>query len=219
MATRLKNYGSGKDTTQEDHTKHNKKGEKDQKRIEKKDRQKELTENIALSYQTIRPTIIQAQRVLKILDTLKTKFLVTQSLNFEFLRHFENQETLQNSKLDISLVQKLSKSTLDTLSKLAVLQRKMYELMEQEIPQESQTGEEEQDDDSRRNDDHDDEDNQEAKERRAKEEAEKERIRKEREGQVLTLKNKMQGDYNNLVRQLERDQNEYAIIKVSFILA
>jgi hypothetical protein len=214
MATRLKPHGKAGDPSAEDQAKAHKKGEKDQKRLEKKEKQKELTDNIIMSYQTIRPTIIQAQRILKILDTLKIKFSITQSLNFDFVRHFETPETLESSKLDMGRVNRLAKHTLASLAKIASLQRKMHELLSQETAQESQAGEEEQED-SRRDEDLDDDDNQEVRERKAKEEAERERIRQEREGQVMYLKEKMEGDFNNLVRQLERDQNEYAIIRVT----
>jgi hypothetical protein len=214
MASRARGGAKPGEPTPEELAKANKKGEKDQKRIEKKLRQTELTDNIKMSYQTIRPTIIQAQRILKILDTLKIKFQISQLLNFEFVKHFESDETMEASKLEPSKIAKLSKPTLSCLAKIAGLQRKMHDLLSQEAVQESQVGEEEQDD-SRRDEDLDDEDNQEARERRAKEEAEKERIRQERESQVMYLKEKMEGDFNNLVRQLERDQTELAVIRVT----
>lgn len=213
MASRIK-QGLGNRDAVEDQGKVNKKGEKDRQRIERKERQRELTDNIALSYQTIRPTIIQAQRVLKILDTLKTKFAVTKYLNFEFVRHFEDATTLEGSNLDKSKIAMLSRPTLEGLAKIAAIQRKMLELLEQETVQESQAGEEEQDE-SRRDEDLEDEDNQEARERRAREEAERERIRQEREDQVMTFKHKMEGDFNNLVRFLERDHQEFALVKVN----
>ena len=64
-------------------------------------------------------------------------------------------------------------------------------------------------------DEDEDEDNKENQERKAREEAEREKLRQERENQVLTFRDKMEGDFNNLVRQLERDSQDYEIIKVN----
>lgn len=207
--------GQNKENHADEQGKGPKKGEKERqaKRAERKLRQKELTVNISAAYQTIRPTIIQAQRILKIIDTLQAKFSITKYLNFEFVKHFEPQETQAASNLNSDSVSRLSKVTRGYLAKIAYIQSKIYELLEQEAPQQSETGEEEDDGYSKRDDD-DDEDNKEAQERKAREEAEKEKLRQERENQVLTFRDKMEGDFNNLVRQLERDSSDYEIIKV-----
>lgn len=214
-ALRNKQAGHAKEAGGDEQGKGVKKGEKERqiKRQERKVRQKELTDNISAAYQTIRPTIIQAQRILKIVDNLQAKFNITKYLNFEFVKHFESSETLASSNLNQEKVAELSKVARSHLMKIALIQNKIHELLEQEAPQQSEAGEEENENYSKR-DDEDDEDNKEAQERRAREEAERERLRQERENQVLTYRDKMEADFNNLVRKLERDDSDYQIIKV-----
>lgn len=184
--------------------------ERAERRQINKNIQSELTSNIALAYQTIRPTMIQAQRILKIIDNLKEKFLISGYLDFDFMKLFESQTALNASGLNLSEVAKLSGTTKDYLKKLARIQNQINEILVQDIHSVSEAGEEEEDH-SKRDDSEDDPD----KEPSVKEvNQEEEQLKREREGKVLELRSKMEGDYKNLVRHLERSEHDMEIIKV-----
>ena len=186
----------------------------DKERIEKrqinKNIQAELTSNIALAYQTIRPTMIQAQRILKIIDNLKEKFTISAYLDFDFMKHFENQASLNNSGFNLSEVARLSGTTKDYLKKLARIQNQINEILVQDVHSISEAGEEEEEH-SKREDSEEDPD----KEPSVKEvNQEEEQLKRERETKVLDLRAKMEGDYKNLVRHLERCEPDMEVIKV-----
>merc|ERR1712139_717432 len=96
---------------------------------EKKESQKELTQALLNAYSAIKPTIIQAQRILKIIDSLCEQVTIAKCLNYKFVKHFQDQTSLQKSDLDLDLVAQLSKnSTLKNLRDLAELLIKVVEL-------------------------------------------------------------------------------------------
>jgi len=87
---------------------------------EKKESQKELTQALLNAYSAIKPTIIQAQRILKIIDRLCEEIAICRYLNYRFVKHFKDDESLKASGLDLDLVDQLSpNSILKNLGSLA----------------------------------------------------------------------------------------------------
>ena len=86
-----------------------------------KDHQKELTLSILNAYSAIKPTIVQAQRMVKIIESLCEQITVAKYLNYKFVKNFVDDEALQNSELDSDLVSQLSQnSTFKYLRLLAI---------------------------------------------------------------------------------------------------
>jgi len=72
------------------------------------------------AYSAIKPTIIQAQRILKIIDRLCEEISICRYLNYRFVKHFKDDESLKASGLDLDLVDQLSpNSILKNLGSLA----------------------------------------------------------------------------------------------------
>jgi hypothetical protein len=76
-----------------------------------KDHQKELTLSILNAYSAIKPTIVQAQRMVKIIESLCEQITVAKYLNFKFVKNFVDDDALQNSELDSDLVSQLSQNS------------------------------------------------------------------------------------------------------------
>jgi hypothetical protein len=179
-----------------------------EKRAENKKIQSELTQNIAFAYQSIKPTIIQAQRILKIVYAMKEKVEMSQYLNYDFMKHFESPEMLAESGLKLDLVEQLSPDAKEYMQKMAIIQNQMHEELIKDVHSVSETGEEEETD-SRK-----DYDEEEDKESTVKEFNEEEENQKRlREQKVLELKGQMENDYNNFLRYLEKYPRDYEIIK------
>lgn len=202
-----------RDSASGDHARGNKK-HNEKERIERHERNKqtmkELTSNIAQAYQTIKPTIIQAQRILKLLDNLVEKVHITKYLDYEFVKHFETQESLKQSKLDSKLVAKLSATAFAYLKVVAKLQNEIHSTLEKDVQSVLEVGEEEEEQDN------DDDDNDETKKKSVDLEAQRkeEEERAMREARVNELRTRMEGEFLNLVRHLERFHNDHDIVKV-----
>lgn len=95
---------------------------------EKKESQKELTQALLNAYSAIKPTIIQAQRIQKIIDRLCEEISVCRYLNYRFVKHFKDDESLRASGADISLVDQLSQNSI--LKSLQKLSEKLLEIIE-----------------------------------------------------------------------------------------
>lgn len=163
---------------------------------------------------TIRPTIIQAQRILKIVESLYQKMIITKYLNFEFLAHFVDEETRDNSGLDQDLLQCLKPKTLQYLGKISRYQQDIFNLKNQdyvEAPDEDLMEDEEEMDSNLplMDDEQDDQ-----KEETETENEEEKRAREERKTQVLELKEEMSSVYRNFVRHLTKNKGDVEIIKV-----
>ena len=194
-----------------------KKGERE--RLEKhslnKKVQKELTLNISQAYLSIKPTIIQAQRILKIIENLSQKVYITKFLNYEFVKHFDNPTALEQSGLKMELVNRLTPITRNFLGKISKIQNTMHNLLVKDVHSVSEVGEEEEEQSNRFEDD---------EELEKKQALESEHDREEqlhrilREKKVMELRLAMDGDFNNLVRQLEKEPNDFKIIQVSFLV-
>merc|ERR1712166_880665 len=95
---------------------------------EKKESQKELTQALLNAYSAIKPTIIQAQRILKIIDRLCEEITVCRYLNYRFIKHFKDDESLKASGLDIDLVDTLSQNSV--FKNLGTTAEKLLEIIE-----------------------------------------------------------------------------------------
>ena len=95
---------------------------------EKKESQKELTQALLNAYSAIKPTIIQAQRILKIIDRLCEEIAICRYLNYRFVKHFKDDESLKASGLDLDLVDQLSPNSI--LKNLGSLAEKLLEIIE-----------------------------------------------------------------------------------------
>merc|ERR1711988_1998636 len=95
---------------------------------EKKESQKELTQALLNAYSAIKPTIIQAQRILKIIDRLCEEISVCRYLNYRFVKHFKDEESVKASGLDVELVDQLSENSV--LKNLRSLAEKLLEIIE-----------------------------------------------------------------------------------------
>ena len=131
---------------------------------EKKESQKELTQALLNAYSAIKPTIIQAQRILKIIDRLCEEIMICRYLNYRFVKHFKDDESLKASGLELDLVDQLSPNSI--LKNLGSLAEKLQEIIELRGGREDQSISDEQEvsegSDSQENDDDgasDDEDN------------------------------------------------------------
>ena len=95
---------------------------------EKKESQKELTQALLNAYSAIKPTIIQAQRILKIIDRLCEEISVCRYLNYRFIKHFKDDESLKASGQDIDLVDTLSQNSV--FKNLGTTAEKLLEIIE-----------------------------------------------------------------------------------------
>lgn len=199
-----------------DSNRYMKKSEKErlERRAINKVLQKDLTKSISQAYQTIRPTMIQAQRLLKIIDNLYQKFDISKYLDYDFIKHFESTERLKSSGMNLSDVNSLSSVVKDYLKKISKVQNEMHEILEKDVLLVSEIGEEEEE--HSRNDDEDGEDKEQSNNELNEKEEEEKRIREQK---VNELKYKMDNDYKNLVRHLERSEKDMLIIKVESYLS
>ena len=199
-----------------DSNRYMKKSEKErlERRAINKVLQKDLTKSISQAYQTIRPTMIQAQRLLKIIDNLYQKFDISKYLDYDFIKHFESTERLKSSGMNLSEVNSLSSVVKDYLKKISKVQNEMHEILEKDVLLVSEIGEEEEE--HSRNDDEDGEDKEQSNNELNEKEEEEKRIREQK---VNELKYKMDNDYKNLVRHLERSEKDMLIIKVESYLS
>jgi hypothetical protein len=188
----------------------------EKERIEKKMQNKEiqgtLTKNLEQAYSTIKPTIIQAQRILKIVDDVVKKFNITKFLNFEFLKHFENDERLTESGLDQGLVASISRPTFLLMRKVAGIQNEIEVVLAMDYQSVSQAEEEEDDEFEKK---HELDDESQSKQEQVNEVNEEEvKAKVEREKQVHELRLKMGGEFKSLIRSVSNCPKDEDILKV-----
>ena len=181
----------------------------------KKQKQISLTNNLKQAYNAIKPTIIQAQRILKIVENLEEKIALSKYLNYDFMKFFVDEVTLEGSGLDLNLVESLKPRTRKYLETLSRIQQQIFMLKDEDFEEESELddmeeGEEESEMMSRRDDDEDSERDA------VEEENEEDRLaREERVRQANELGDQMSGIFRNLIRFLLKNKQDVEIIKVS----
>ena len=94
---------------------------------DKKVKQKDLTNELQKAYSAIKPTIIQAQRIQKIIDGQYEKILIAKYLNYHFVKYFRDNEAIKTSGYDLDQVGQLSKTIIKDLRDLADLEFKVVE--------------------------------------------------------------------------------------------
>jgi hypothetical protein len=188
----------------------------EKERVEKKAQNKEiqtvLTKNLETAYATIKPTIIQAQRILKIVDDVVKKFNITKFLNFEFLKPFENDERLKESGLNQDLVASISRPTFLLMRKVAGIQNEIEVVLAMDYQSVSQAADEEEDEFDKK---HELDDESQSKQEQVNEVNEEEvKAKIEREKQVHELRLKMGGEFKSLIRSVSNCPKDEDILRV-----
>lgn len=186
------------------------KKEKEDARFEIKDKQKNLTENLTTAYSAIKPTIIQAQRILKIVDALHNKIDMTKYLNYEFLSHFVDELSLASSNLQ-PLVEELEMHprTMKYMGEIARIQHEIYNLKAEDYQSVSEVDFEEEEEDSFRRE----EDEFSEKEPSEEENEEDRAAKEERIEKVLQYREELSGKFRNFLRFLAKNPNEMTKVK------
>lgn len=182
--------------------------EERQKRIDAKERQLLLTKNLQNAYSAIKPTNIQGQRILKIVETVQKKLEMAKYLDYRFLDNFVDEVTLEESKLDHSIIAEISKRCIKFMKEISRVQRDIFILKEKDYIKPTEDDSEEEDEDSMINH----EDLEEAEEEQENEDMKRERIN--RAEKVLEYKDQMSAEFRNFVRYLERSPQDFELIKV-----
>lgn len=170
-----------------------------------KDHQKELTQALLNAYSAIKPTIVQAQRIVKIIDSLCEQIVVAKYLNYKFVKHFVDEEALQNSELDLDLVQQLSQNS--TFKYLRELSHDVIEVVSLKGGEDHVSEAEEDNSDETSQNSHSEDENDNSVQEEAKTRAE------QNERDVATYQEHIASVFRSLVKDLLHKKKDFEIIK------
>jgi len=170
-----------------------------------KDHQKELTQALLNAYSAIKPTIVQAQRIVKIIDSLCEQIVVAKYLNYKFVKHFVDEEALQNSELDLDLVAQLSQNS--TFKYLRELSHDVIEVVKLKGGEDhvSEAEEDESGGSSQNSDSDEEQDNSEEDQRKV--------IEEQNERDIANYQEHIASVFRSLVKDLLHKKKDFEIIK------
>jgi hypothetical protein len=171
-----------------------------------KEHQKELTLSILNAYSAIKPTIVQAQRMVKIIESLCEQINVAKYLNYKFVKNFADDDALENSELDRDLVSQLSQNS--TFKYLRLLSQDVIQVVKLKGGEDavSEAEDDESGGSSQNSDSDEEQDNSEEDLRKAEQEKSKKLI--------ADLQEHIASVFRSLVKDLLHKKKDFEIIKL-----
>lgn len=159
--------------------------------------------NNLISTNIVKPTNVEAQRILNILDELVKDIEILSYIDVDFLTTFLEASSPKGLK---EKLEKLTINTLDLLKNQAKIENNFHEI--------TKPAEEDKDVKEKKENEDEEENNEEVKEEQKEDEEERKRAEEKKQQEIVKCRDELIENLKNLLRMIRTNNNDYNIIKV-----